>query len=101
LIFNNLRVIIVLESEGKEMPEITRFYGIIIKIFLTREHNPPHFHAIYGEYNGSFDIQTLEMIEGDLPSKAQQMIKEWAKEYRADIMKMWDTKTIKKLPPLE
>ena len=45
------------------MPEITRFYGIIIKIFLTREHNPPHFHAIYGEYNGTFEITTLKMIE--------------------------------------
>lgn len=83
------------------MPEITRFYGIIIKIFLTREHNPPHFHAVYGEYNGSFDIQTLEMIEGDLPRKAQSLVREWAEEYKADIMKMWDTKTIKKLPPLE
>ncbi len=52
------------------MPEITRFYGIIIKIFLTREHNPPHFHAVYGEYNGTFEISTLKMIEGDLPPKA-------------------------------
>lgn len=41
------------------------------------------------------------MIEGDLPKKAQTMIREWAEEYRADIMKMWNTKTIKKLPPLE
>ena len=38
--------------------------------FQQSEHNPPHFHAIYGEYMGAFDIQTLEMIEGDLPSKA-------------------------------
>jgi len=44
------------------MPEISRFYGIIIKIFLTREHNPPHFHAIYGEFSGLFDIQTLEKV---------------------------------------
>lgn len=34
------------------MPEITRFYGIVIKIFFLREHNPPHFHAVCGEYNG-------------------------------------------------
>ena len=83
------------------MPEITRFYGIIIKIFLTREHNPQHFHAVYGENNGSFDIETLEMLEGDLPNKAQNLIREWAEQYKDDIMKMWDTKTIKKLPPLE
>ena len=82
------------------MPEITRFYGIIIKIFLTREHNPPHFHAVYNEYSGLFDIQTLEMFEGDLPAKAQTLIKEWATLYKADIMRMWETKTSIKLPPL-
>lgn len=82
------------------MPEITRFYGIIIKIFLTREHNPPHFHAVYGEYNGTFEIATLNMIEGDLPQKAQNLVKEWAKLYINDIMNMWNTKTLKKLPPL-
>jgi hypothetical protein len=82
------------------MPEISRFYGIIIKIFLTREHNPPHFHAIYGEFSGLFDIQTLEMFEGDLPPKAQLLIKEWAVLYKTDIMNMWNTKVTKKLPPL-
>ena len=83
------------------MPEIARFYGIIIKIFFTREHNPPHFHAVYGEYNGTFEISTLEMIEGDLPPKAQALVKEWAEQYIDDIMQMWNTKTLKKLPPLE
>lgn len=83
------------------MPEITRFYGIIIKLFLTKEHNPPHFHAVYGEYNDSFDIQTMEMIEGDLPKKAQTLIKEWGIQYKSDILRMWHTKVLKKLPPLE
>lgn len=83
------------------MPEISRFYGIIIKIFFTREHNPPHFHAVYGEYNGTFEISTLNMIEGDLPAKAQSLIKEWAEQYIDDIMQMWNTKILKKLPPLE
>ncbi|MGD9733952.1 MAG: DUF4160 domain-containing protein [Desulfamplus sp.] len=83
------------------MPEIARFYGIIIKIFFTREHNPPHFHAVYSEYNGIFEISTLDMIEGDLPSKAQELVKEWASQYSSDIMQMWNTKVLKKLPPLE
>ena len=82
------------------MPEISRFYGIIIKIFLTREHNPPHFHAIYGEFSGLFDIQTLEMFEGDLPPIAQSLVKEWASLYKVDIMNMWNTKVSKRLPPL-
>ena len=54
------------------MPIISRFYGIIIKMYFQQsEHNPPHFHAIYGEYVGAFDIKTLEMIKGDLPTKGQ------------------------------
>lgn len=51
------------------MPVISRFYGIIIKMyFQQKEHNPPHFHAIYGEYVGVIDINKLKMIEGDLPA---------------------------------
>ena len=83
------------------MPEITRFYGIVVKIFFTREHNPPHFHAIYGEHNGIIDIRTLEMIEGDLPNKARHLITEWAEPNKDELMKMWDTKTLKKLAPLK
>ncbi|MCL2096875.1 MAG: DUF4160 domain-containing protein [Oscillospiraceae bacterium] len=83
------------------MPEITRFYGIVLKIFLTREHNPPHFHAIYGEHNGIIDIRTLEMIEGDLPSKARSLIKEWGEPNKNELMEMWDTKILKKLEPLK
>ena len=83
------------------MPEITRFYGIVIKIFFVREHPPPHFHAVYGEYNGLIDIKTLEMIEGDLPNKARTLIKEWASNYQDELMKMWDTKTLQKLAPLK
>jgi len=48
------------------MPEVARFYGIIIKLFFG-DHPPPHFHAVYGEYVGLFDIRSLEMFEGDLP----------------------------------
>lgn len=83
------------------MPEICRFYGIIIKIFFSNEHNPPHFHAVYGEYNGSFSVLDLKMIEGDLPRKAQNLIIEWANEHKEEIINMWNTKTLKKLPPLD
>ena len=82
------------------MPEISLFFGIRVTMYYD-DHNPPHFHAVYGEYNGSFDINTLEMIEGDLPKKAQSLVKEWAENYKDEIMKMWNTKTLKKLPPLE
>lgn len=51
------------------MPEIARFYGIVIKVFFG-DHPPPDFHAIYGEYNALVSIESLEIIEGDLPSRA-------------------------------
>lgn len=83
------------------MPEITRFYGIVIKIFFRDEHNPPHIHAIYNDYNGVIDLRTMQMIEGDLPAKAQKLVAEWGAMYADQLMEMWNTKTLKKLPPLE
>lgn len=86
--------------EKKPMPEITRFYGIIIKLFFG-DHPPPHFHAVYGEHNALFNIETLEMIEGDLPPRAKKLILEWAAEYQAELSKMWQSQEFKKLPPLQ
>ena len=83
------------------MPEVSRFYGITIKMFLRGEHNPPHIHAIYGEYNALFAIATMELIEGDLPPKAAAMVREWGVQHREALQKMWDTKIYQKLPPLE
>lgn len=82
------------------MPVIARFYGILIKMYF-REHGIPHFHALYAEYNGVFEIESLEMIEGDLPNRAQQMIKEWAKLHKKELLSMWETQEFKKLPGLE
>ena len=51
------------------MPEISRFYGIVIKTYFSQgEHGMPHFHAIYGEYVGVFSIESLEIIEGGPPA---------------------------------
>ena len=83
------------------MPEITRFYGIVIKIFFRGEHNPAHIHALYGEHNGLFEISSMEMIEGDLPGKAVKLVQEWGRQYQNDLQLMWDNKQIQKLPPLE
>lgn len=48
-----------------------------------------------------FEIESLEMIEGDLPNRAQRMVKEWAELYKNDLLKMWKTQEFKKLPGLE
>ena len=82
------------------MPEIARFYGIVIKLFFG-DHPPPHFHAVYGEYIGLFNIDTLEMIEGDLPNRAKKLVSEWANINRRELKIMWETQEFRKLPPLE
>ena len=84
------------------MPEIARFYGIVIKMFFKpKEHEPSHIHALYGEYVGEFNIKTGEMIVGDLPKKAQELVREWIDQYRNELQTMWDKQDIRKLPPLE
>lgn len=83
------------------MPEICRFYGIIIKMFFKpKEHEPSHIHALYGEHVGVFDLKTMEMTEGDLPNKAQELVKEWLNIHQLELQKMWDSQAIGKLPPL-
>ncbi len=49
------------------MPEICRFFGIVIAMYH-KDHLPPHFHAKYGEYRASFSIQDLKIIEGGCPA---------------------------------
>ena len=66
-----------------------------------REHGVPHFHAIYGEFNGVFVVDSLEMIEGDLPGRAQKLVLEWAERYRDELRQMWEAQEYKALPGLE
>jgi hypothetical protein len=82
------------------MPEVARFYGIVIKVFFG-DHPPPHFHAIYGEYNALVSIESLEIIEGDLPTRAQKLVLEWATLYQQDLLQMWNTQEFRTLPPLK
>lgn len=83
------------------MPVIARFYGIIIKMyFLSGEHNPPYFHAIYGEYVGVIDLKTFQMLEGDLPAKALNLVQEWAMLHQKALQHMWESQDFQQLPPL-
>jgi hypothetical protein len=84
------------------MPVIARFYGIVIKMYFSQsEHGIPHFHAVYGEFVGVFSIETLEMIEGDLPIRSQNLVKEWAAQYQSELSRMWLNNEFKQLPGLE
>ena len=82
------------------MPEIARFYGIVIKLFFG-DHPPTHFHAVYGEFVGLFNIDTLEIIEGDLPTRARKLVIEWRTINKDELKKMWDKQEFYKLPLLK
>ena len=71
------------------MPEISRFFGIIIGMYYN-EHNPPHFHAKYGDDEAQFNINTLEIIRGNLPARAKALVLEWAAEHRPELLNNWE-----------
>ena len=71
------------------MPELSRFYGIIIAMYYD-EHNPPHFHAKYNEHKVAIKIDDLAIIEGSLPSKALGLVIEWASMHMDDLNLNWN-----------
>ena len=84
------------------MPVLSRFYGIIIRMyFLQNEHNPPHIHAIYNDDVAAIDFMTGKILEGHLPSKALAMVQEWIGLNLDALKTIWETQEFKKLPSLE
>ncbi len=71
------------------MPEISRFFGIIIRMFFN-DHDPPHFHAVYGDDEALIEIETLAMYAGELPRRALGMVVEWAALHREDLRRDWE-----------
>jgi hypothetical protein len=70
------------------MPTISRFYGILIQMYFG-DHVPPHFHALYAEFEALIDIQTFEVIGGGLPSRAMALVLEWAQQHREELRQDW------------
>ena len=84
------------------MPTISMFYGIRIYMYqLDKEHNPPHIHATYGGKKASFNITNGEIIKGSIPFRAQKMVKEFITKYQNELIEMWNSAIITKLPGLE
>lgn len=54
------------------------------------DHDPPHFHAAYAEYEAIIDIQTLQVMRGELPRRATALVLEWAQEHRAELLENWE-----------
>jgi hypothetical protein len=70
------------------MPELSRFYGIVIRMYFG-DHDPPHFHAYYSGAKAVFEIQSLELIEGSIPSRAARLVQEWATLHQAELEAAW------------
>ena len=70
------------------MPEISRFYGIIIRMFFN-EHNPPHFHAEYGEYRVVVNLND-EVVNGFMPKRALKLIFEWLDLHKEELINNWE-----------
>ena len=85
------------------MPEISRFFGIVITMYYD-EHNPPHFHARYGEDRAAIEIETLRIREGKLPPRALGLVVEWASDHQEELMADWEAarrdEPPAKIPPL-
>jgi len=70
------------------MPIISNFYGIVIYMFF-REHNPPHFHAKYQDYEVQIAIENLQILKGTLPPKAIGLVMEWAMLHQTELIDNW------------
>ena len=71
------------------MPEICRFYGIVIKMYFA-DHAPPHFHAEYAEHEARIAINSLGVISGSLPPRAMGLVAEWATLHQQDLLGLWE-----------
>ena len=85
------------------MPEISRFYGIVVQIYYA-DHVPPHFHVQYAGETAKFEIETLALIDGSLPARARGLVTEWASLHQAELMEAFRkaaaSEPPEKIPPL-
>lgn len=86
------------------MPELSRFFGIVIGLFY-REHGRPHFHAVYGEFEAVLDIETGAVISGQLPRRALALVREWHDLHKSELLENWELarqyRPLKRISPLE
>ena len=71
------------------MPEVSRFFGIVIRLYYN-DHEPPHFHAVYGDYEALIGVETLAVLRGELPRRALALVLEWAALHRGELRTNWE-----------
>ena len=72
-----------------KMPELCRFYGIVIRMYFD-DHGPPHFHALYGGDEALVTIDSLTVLHGHLPPRALGLVVEWALLRQAELKEAWN-----------
>ena len=86
------------------MPEVSRFLGIVIGMFY-KDHNPPHFHATYGEHEIAVSIQDGEILWGSFPRRALAHVMEWHEAHQAELEQDWERararRPLQPIDPLE
>lgn len=73
------------------MPEIARFFGIIISIYMeiSEPHQVPHFHVRYNEYRASYGIEPIVQLAGALPRRQQRLVEAWAELHQEELLDNW------------
>lgn len=86
------------------MPEISRFFGIVIRMYFD-DHNPPHFHARYGDDEAVIGIHSLGILHGKLPPRIMGMVSEWAALHQKELLANWqkavNLEPLEKIEPLQ
>lgn len=83
------------------MPLLSKFYGISIKMYFKQsDHNPPHIHAIYGDDAAAIDLNGT-VLDGYLPQKALNMVREWIAIHKEEIEHIWKTQEFVEIEPLK
>lgn len=86
------------------MPTISHFFGIFIRMYFN-DHPPPHFHAIYNDFQAVINIEKIEVIEGFLPQRALNLVFEWTQIHQTELLADWELCNSKQQPfkiaPLE
>ncbi len=73
------------------MPELSRFFGIIVRMFVEAgsPHHRPHFHAYYQDSVGIYALDPIELISGDLQTRQRRLVEAWAELHQAELLADW------------
>ena len=86
------------------MPRISEFYGILIYMYF-QDHPPAHFHAIYAEFEAVVSVESGDVLQGQLPTRALKLVREWRELHRGELLEDWrraqEGEPLAKIPPLD